>query len=48
MQKPTLDPDTLRVRSFAPAPDLRLDESILTALAATRPQIRDPVTAWCA
>jgi hypothetical protein len=48
MQKLTLDPDTLRVQSFAPAPDLRLDERILTALAATRPQVCDPVTAWCA
>jgi hypothetical protein len=48
MQKLTLDPDTLCVQSFAPAPDLRLDESILIAIGATRPQVCDPVTAWCA
>ncbi len=47
MQQLTLDPDALRVQSPAPAPDLRIDASVLTAIAATRPQICDPVTAWC-
>jgi len=47
MRKLTLDTDALRVQSFAPAPDLRIDASTLTTLAATRPRICDPVTAWC-
>ena len=44
MEKLRLDPESLRVQSFAAIADLRPSGALP---AATRPHVCDPVTAWC-
>ena len=46
MKKLTLNPETLRVQSFAAAAEMR-GERAVPAADATRPHICDPLTAWC-
>ena len=45
MKTLTLDPETLRVQSFAASPEAAAEAA--DVLARTRPHICDPVTAWC-
>lgn len=44
MEKLRLDPESLRVQSFAPSAERRPSEA---RPGATRPHVCDPVTAWC-
>ena len=44
VNKLTLDPETLRVQTFAAAAETGAHHD---AAARTRPHICDPVTAWC-
>lgn len=44
MEKLRLDPESLRVQSFAASADMRPSEALP---GATRPHLCDPVTAWC-
>lgn len=46
MEKLTLDPEALRVQSFAASAEMREDVDAPNA-ERTRPHICDPVTAWC-
>jgi hypothetical protein len=46
MEKLTLNPESLRVQSFAASVEAREDR-VLNLPDATRPHICDPVTAWC-
>jgi len=46
MEKLTLNPETLRVQSFAASAATREVTERYDA-EATRPHICDPVTAWC-
>jgi hypothetical protein len=49
MKKLTLDPETLRVQSFPASPEVRAhaEAVVPAAVRRTRPQLCDPVTAWC-
>jgi len=46
MKKLTLDPESLRVQSFAAAAEMR-DAVAAPNADATRPHVCDPLTAWC-
>ena len=46
MKKLTLNPDALRVQSFAAAAEMRGARAVPNA-EATRPHVCDPLTAWC-
>jgi hypothetical protein len=46
MEKLTLNPETLRVQSFAMSVEKREDAGHGAAFP-TRPHVCDPVTAWC-
>lgn len=44
MNKLTLDPEALRVQTFAASAEAQAD---LNVVARTRPHVCDPLTAWC-
>ena len=47
MEKLTLNPETLRVQSFAASATREVGPIERYDAEATRPHICDPVTAWC-